>query len=177
MVAAGGFDLRDIIRRWVRGFHAALYREALSLDASFMTLPPLAEADQHTGQVKEVPKVVPEFVKTIYENRALGNIDRAICRNGKCTYECVWVRADNERWFCVYALDLYRWSELGDSTNFGTRGCVGCYVPPAGVPPAGATRGIRPSDRELQNPLNPFAEEPSGDVNTAPVSAGGQDRR
>ena len=48
-VAAGGFDLRAIIRRWVFGFHAALYGEFLNAGQQFMTFPPLAEGDTDTA--------------------------------------------------------------------------------------------------------------------------------
>src|SRR5438093_1112647 len=44
VMAVEGLDLRAIIRRWIRGFHAALYQEFLpETNNSFMTGPPLPE--------------------------------------------------------------------------------------------------------------------------------------
>jgi len=94
VVAAGGFDLRAIIRRWVFGFHAALYGEFLSAGQQFMTFPPLAEGDKDTGQIQPVHAIVPEIVRVLRFNRGLGRVDRLVTRNGKCVYECVWIESD-----------------------------------------------------------------------------------
>ncbi len=158
VVAAGGFDLRDIIRRWVRGFHAALYHEPL-IGEQFMTFPPLAEADRHAGQIDPVHEIIPHFVRAIRQNRQDGSLDRVVCRKGQCVFECVWLRDDGDGWFCCYALDLYGWSQLGDTERFGVRGCVGAYVRPDHDAPAGSIRGIRPDDTPLREPLNPFAND------------------
>jgi hypothetical protein len=86
-----GLDLRSIIRRCIRGFHAALYREGLEESAMFSTCPPLPEVGPTGEDVQrgEVPKVVPKFVEELKRNRATGTLDRIVCRNGKCKYECV----------------------------------------------------------------------------------------
>ena len=105
-VAAGGFDLRAIIRRWVLGFHAALYREFLNAGQAFMTFPPLAEGNRDNLEIQRVPEIIPEVVRAIRFNRSLGKVDRLITRNGKCVYECVWMESDAPgTWFCAYALD------------------------------------------------------------------------
>lgn len=104
--AATGIQLRNIIRRWVRGFHAALYREPLPETAKFTTCPPLPEADP-TGRIYvPVAAVIPEFVKELKRNRSTDTLDRIVCRNGKCRYECVWSQADNGAWICIYGLDV-----------------------------------------------------------------------
>jgi hypothetical protein len=162
IIAAGGFDLRDIIRRWVRGFHAALYGQPLTGE-QFMTFPPLAEGNPDTGQIDPVHQIIPDFVRAIRHNRRTGALDRIVCRKGKCVYECVWLRDDEGRWFCCYAIDLYSWSRLGDVDRFGLRGCVGAYVPPErDLPSTTAARGERPDDTPLSEPLNPFADDTSG---------------
>jgi len=57
--AAGilGMDLPEIIRRWIRGFHSALYREPLPDKdrAVFMTSPPLPEGRARGPEVDFVP--------------------------------------------------------------------------------------------------------------------------
>jgi len=158
VVAAGGFDLRAIIRRWVFGFHAALYGEFLSAGQQFMTFPPLAEGDKDTGQIQPVHAIVPEIVRVLRFNRGLGRVDRLVTRNGKCVYECVWIESDRPGvWFCAYALDLYGWVHLGDIDRFGRRGCVGMYVRADGTAQPQGTKGDRqPDDYRPDHELDPF---------------------
>jgi hypothetical protein len=153
-------DLKAIIRRWVRGFHSALYGEFLPDDSGlFMTSLPLPEGEPTGvgGRFNQIPAVIPEFVKELKRNRATNTLDRILCRNKKCRYECVWTQADRGQWLCMYGLDLYGWIELGDTTHFEARGCVGAYRRPAGGTPPGATCATRlefPVDNVER--LNPF---------------------
>jgi hypothetical protein len=155
-------DLRAIIRRWVRGFHAALYEEFLPDKARmFSTCPPLPEAQRPNGEVRPVPvaSVLPRFVEEIKRNRATGSLDRVMCRNGKCVYECVWAQADRGQWLCVYALDLYGWIKLGDPVHFEARGCVGTYRRVQGGTPRRATTGTRlVFSVENREGLDPFGK-------------------
>jgi hypothetical protein len=144
VAAVTGLDIREAIRRWVRGFHAALYREYLSLDAVFATYPPLPEGRPAGDHVEygRIPDVLPKLVEELKRNRAVENLDRVVCRNGKCRYECVWSQADDGRWMCIYGLDLYNWKKLGDGSQ-PARGCVGCYLRPAGGIPPNASVATR----------------------------------
>jgi hypothetical protein len=154
-------DFRAIIHRWIRGFHAALYSEYLPEDTPFSTCPPVPEAEPTANgpKIRSVMEAVPEFVKELKRNRATGTLDRIVCRNSKCRYECVWSQADNGTWMCIYGLDLYQWIDLGDTTNFEPRGCVGSYIRSGGGIPAVGTRTTR-----LEFPvanracLDPFAD-------------------
>lgn len=157
VAAVGGFDLPRIVRRWISGFHAALYLEPLRCDGQFMTILPLATGDLDTGRIDEVPAIAYELVRAIRTNRSKG-LDRIVTRSGKCTYECVWLESDDGRWFCAFALDVYRWAELGDTARFGRRGCFGMYVPTDGQVSLGATRGLRPGDEQVETPLDPFVD-------------------
>jgi hypothetical protein len=145
VVAVGGLDLRGIIRRWVRGFHAALYREFLPDAYLFMTNPPLAEGERSADglQFGRVEPLIHEAARELRENRSRGLIDQIHCRNLKMRYECVWMKADAGEWLCFYALDLYDWTKLGDVKTFGSRGCVGVYHRADYSLPSGATCGIR----------------------------------
>lgn len=142
-VTVSGLDLRSIIRRCVKGFHAALYGEPLrATEDEFLTIPPVPEASKTPEGVKgtSVQPVVPKLVETIKCNRLTKTLDRIVCRNDKCLYECVWCKADDGRWVCIYAFDLYSWKELGDDSHFDARGCVGLYLHNAGQVPPSATR-------------------------------------
>ena len=89
--ALEGFDLKEAIRRLVRGFHAALYGEYLSPNGSFATYTPLPEAIRQEEALvfAPVPTVLPKFVEELKRNRVVRNLDRLILWNGKCRYECV----------------------------------------------------------------------------------------
>jgi hypothetical protein len=71
VVTVHNLDLRAIIRRWVRGFHAALYGEYVPDDV-FMTVPPLPEGVSTTtgGEFEPAPPIVEEIVKRIRCNCA-----------------------------------------------------------------------------------------------------------
>lgn len=157
-IAVGGFNFRSIIRRWVRGFHAALYEEFIAdEDGRFLTTHPMPEGDPETGHFDQVQQVIPAFVETLKKNRLTGSLDRIVCRNGTCVYECVWVQADDGRWLCVYALDLYGWIELGDIEHFEPRGCVGAYLRLKPGHPQNASVGTKlVFDVPNTRPLDPF---------------------
>lgn len=144
-VGALRLDLRAIIARWVRGFHAALYREPLAQNSAFMTLPPLQEGRAEGSKVVPVAPqpAAAEFVKELKRNRATQTLDRVVTRQGHCRYECVWTQADRGEWLCVWALDIYDWRQLGDISHFEAQGCVGCYRPTDLRVPAGATCATR----------------------------------
>jgi len=143
-VGATGLALKPIIFRWVTGFHAALYNEALG-PSGYMVFPPLPEGRVRGTRVEPVPvpEVVPHLVEELKRNRSTGTLDVIQCRNGHCRYECVWSQADDGRRICIWGLDLYGWRELGDVHHFEPRGCVGSYRPNSGLIPATATLGTR----------------------------------
>ena len=134
-------DLRPLLTRWIKGFHAALYRESLQV-AEFATHLPFPGGVVDDGKVDlSISPLVSELTLQLKKNRVARSIDRIQCRNQKMIYECVWLQADAGQWFCAYALDLYGWSRLGDSENFGTRECVGLYRRSEGGVPRGASTG------------------------------------
>lgn len=155
-----GVELREPIRRWVRGFHAALYGEYLDGSAArFSTTPPAPEGDPDSGTFPIRRPVVEQFVAAIKKNRLTNTLDRVTCRNGKCNYECVWVQADRGQWFCIYALNVYNWVELGDTVHFDRQGCVGAYRRAAGGVPRGAAEETRLHfDAENREKFDPFGE-------------------
>lgn len=157
-----GHDLDAVIRRWVRGFHAALYKGPLPESKYFSTNSPFPEATQEGDGIRPepIPPALSRYVDTIKQNRATGNLDGIVCRNGKCRYECVWTRADNcGPWLCIYCLDLYNWIELGDINNFEARGCAGAYLlPDGGVPRFASTSTRLVFEVPNRSPHNPFAE-------------------
>ena len=153
-------DLNGAIRRWVGGFHAALYREPLLPEAWFQTTPPLPCGEDKGGtiRVKAVPKQHLAFVEALKSNRTLGNVDSVVTCSGKMRYECVWAEADGGHGlFCIFGLDIYGWIGLGDNKNFGARGCTGAYLLESRTAPPNAsiaTRLIVPF--ENRSPYDPF---------------------
>src|SRR6266508_4575531 len=108
-------NMKNILFRWIRGFHAAIYKEFLP------------------QQYK--------MVEVIKKNRAVDRLDRIECRNSKCIYECVWDQADNGAWLCIFALQSYDWKDLGDPVHFIQRGCAGSYMPQKAYT-SNATKGV-----------------------------------
>lgn len=159
--ALSGFDVKEPIRRWVRGFHAALYGEYLCPTYSFATYPSLPEATSKGNKVVfvPIPEAFPKFVEEIKRNRAVRNLDRIVSRNNTCRYECVWARADNGEWICIFCLDLYNWTDLGDTRHFAPRGCVGCYRREhGGVPSHASTATQLVFEISNNSPLDPFGQ-------------------
>ncbi len=157
-IGALGVPLREMIFRWVTGFHAALYGEPLG-PSGHMTFPPLPEGRVQGNRVEAVPvpEAIREFVLAIRRNRMTNTLDRVVSRNGKCRYECVWDQADDGRRVCVWALDVYDWKNLGDVLHFEPRGCVGSYRPDDGKVPASATLATRLHvDLATPGSLDPF---------------------
>ena len=131
-----GTPLPAIIRRWVRGFHAALYREYLpEREDSFITIPPLTAAVGSAPRPQ--PQIAPRLTSVLRQARRLRKIDTIQIRNGTCRYQCVWAPWSGSEWGCVYQLDLYNWSDLGDPRLPSTR-CMGFYRAVGSNPPSGA---------------------------------------
>ncbi|RKY09952.1 MAG: hypothetical protein DRP66_00925 [Planctomycetota bacterium] len=136
-------NMQIVLARWVKGFHAALYREYLPNDTKNAFCPPLPEGRVVRGKLEfnPVPIHHPVIVETIKKNRRAGRLDEIVCYNGKCKYECAWERMDDNTWGCFFALNIYDWKNLGDPANFPRRGCVGWYGPESGKP-ENATDGV-----------------------------------
>lgn len=130
--AVEGLDLRRIIWRWIKAFHATLYDSYLP-QMRFSVFEPFPGGNR----IGEDTTITPErfrIVETIKQNRAVGRIDRIHIWNRTCLYECTWSRIGQHRAVCHWALDVYEWHRLGDIHNFPRRSCVGSYVIRGDVP-------------------------------------------
>jgi hypothetical protein len=137
----GGVNLERLVIRWVRGCHAALYREFLpdegpTLFCVSLPMPRLLSGPNAVPLMRGLQRNHLDFVEVIKKNRKAGRLDRIECNNGKFTYECVWSRADDGRECCVFALRLYDWQKLGPAGR-PTSSCVGLYLPAYGRPASG----------------------------------------
>lgn len=130
-------NIEFLLRRWLSGFHAALYHEPLDGNTKFAIQTPFPSGAVENGQFIEDPirEQHYKFVECIKRNRAANNLDYIEYNNGKLRYECVWDQMSDNSWACVFALDLYGWKELGDVNNFQARGCAGLYRCPSGKAP------------------------------------------
>jgi len=143
LAAITNLDVRAAVWRWVRGFHAALYREWMPDKPVRYTLEtPFPRAA--TTALPEIEPIRPahqNFVHEIKTQRLLQNLDRITCNNGKLIYESVWCKfRDADVWACVFALNIYDWKDLGLTPGQPPRGCAGSYILPSGLPPASATQ-------------------------------------
>jgi len=155
-----GLKIEAVIQRWLKGFHAALYKTPLSDATRFATQTPFPSGTLKNGSVIANP-IPPQhclFVEELKRNRLAGSLDTIVCNNGKLRYECVWVQMDDGGWGCIYGIDLYGWKNLGDIHNFPARGCAGLYrTENARFPPGSATSTRLAFTVENKDPLDPFA--------------------
>lgn len=126
-VSIEGLNFRTIVFRWIKGFHAALYREYLpSVGGNFFA--PLSSSNRIT----ELDPITADqllFIETLKRNRAAGTTDRIEIRNGACRFECFWSFDDSGKMpMCIWALDVYGWHGLGE-VGVPSRSCVGYYMP------------------------------------------------
>lgn len=151
-------DIKAEIRLWVRGFHAALYREPLLGTAFSITTPfPEGRTTPVGQEVLPIREQHRKFVEVIKLNRAAGTLDCLSAWGGKLRYECVWVRSDKGPWICIFALDLDAWKRLGNVTGLPVRGCAGHYELPSGDKPATGTEGAALLAPAVNlEPLDPF---------------------
>jgi hypothetical protein len=162
-LAQGAFTNVNVygeIERWVQAFHAALYREPCSPQTYFgiQTPIPLVVPTEIGPKVDKFRPMHFLFVGMIKRNRAVRNIDKIICYNGKVTYECVWKYTEEDNaWHCIFAIDFHNWGRLGKALKFEAHGCTGHYrLPSREVPTmaAKATELIFPySNFDLSNPF------------------------
>lgn len=160
---AAYFDNLDVIgaiRRWVGGFHAALYQEPLYPGTWFQVTPPLPNGTvkDNVAHIDLVPEQHLAFVKALKSNRVIGRIDSVVSCSGKMRYECVWAEADGGNGlFCIFGLDIYGWIGLGDAKNYGARGCTGAYILESRSAPPNASVATRlVVDFQNQSPFDPF---------------------
>jgi hypothetical protein len=158
--AFDNLDVECAVRRWVSGFHAALYGQPLRKEVPFNVSTPLPSGKISSTGIKANPirKQDFVFVETLKLNRAANNLDIVSTNAGKLRYDCVWAPLDNgDFWLCIFALDIYEWITMGDIQHFESRGCVGAYfVKPQDVP-LNATRATNLQAPIANNePLNPF---------------------
>jgi hypothetical protein len=157
--AVTNLNIDQAVWRWIAGFHAALYRSPpIGIKGSLVT--PLPRAQTLNGRFV-MDSLKPQhqlFVRTIKENRARNNLDRISCNKGKVLYECVWCQSDKGGlWFCMYALDIYDWKDLGRTGILPARGCAGFYIMQSGDAPINAAKSI--TSRviiPIADPLDPF---------------------
>jgi hypothetical protein len=162
MVAVENLNIDAAVWRWVRGFHAALYRQPLVQSANRAIQTPFPRAQKTFGG----PVVVPIrqqhvlSVDVIKRNRVVRNLDRVYSNKDQLRYECVWAKGDeSDWWICIFALDIYDWKDLGSHTaEIPARGCTGMYVQQNRSVPEGATLdAMQIIAVPNQDVLDPFA--------------------
>jgi hypothetical protein len=119
--------LKENVFRWIQGFHAALYRQSVTI-ARFRLFEPFVGFDD-PDKPNTIPPEQFQLVAHVKRNRAASSTDGIRWADGNCTYECVWIRGTDGTPNCVFALDLYGWHDLGRVPGHPLRSCVGAYAP------------------------------------------------
>jgi len=123
------------VASWIRGFHAALYRESLQTDVVIHALPPVPAMGKESGLtlhfVEEFSSMIIRAVHAAVISDRWDGIN-AWC--GELRYFCTWWRRsqpnsdDPERWICYWTLTypgVLDWSR--SVTNFYVRPWHGYY--------------------------------------------------
>ncbi len=151
-----GFELAEIVWRWVRACHAALYSEWLPSISPGGFLHPWPTAIVERGRLVFDP-VRPdqwEYIHKLRQQVRFAVFDGIWCWNQKFKYCCTWLTFDNGQPFCVFGVDVYDWVRLSDPRTQPRRGCAGWYTHPT---PPNATRGTSLELPTLAIPsLDPF---------------------
>ena len=163
MVGIDNLNVDEAVWRWVSGFHAALYRAPLVFaEHAWRTLRtpfPQGTIRGNTVALQPLFQQHALIVDAIKRNRAANNLDSLVANRGKLRYDCVWGQADDSsKWFCMFAIDIYDWRDLGSHTGaIPSRGCAGLYVPDDRGTPEGASVDRRsPIAAPNAEPLDPF---------------------
>ncbi|MCK5113300.1 MAG: hypothetical protein KAR11_00875 [Phycisphaerae bacterium] len=158
-IAYNGCDLKPRVWRCIKGFHAALYNEYLETNGHANVHLPFPEAQWEGNEVKYLPILEQQYIiaEELRKSRIAKTNDRVSCYQGKCVYECIWVKSDAGIWFCMFGLRLYDWENLGDIHNFPKRGCVGIYHSIEGRPTLGTAGTLIDFSCPTEHPLDPFA--------------------
>lgn len=144
--AVQNLHLDRAIFRWVRGFHAALYRTPMFADVHAALVSPFPRVDRVDGVWVEAP-ILPQhplIVQVIKESRLKRRLDTIRCNNGHVAYECVWVKSDGGVPMCFFALEIRGWRDLGHLRGRAPRGCAGAYWSSSEPTPEGAATYIPP---------------------------------
>lgn len=137
--AVDEINIEDIVFRWVRGLHAALYQQPLGGQVRGVITTPFVPVNKTDGTPLQLNEAHFTIVQAIKRNRAAGRLDAVYSSNGKFKYQCVWGKSGDGAWCCMFAIDLYDWKDLGHSRHGPARGCCGYYFPSNGQLPQGAT--------------------------------------
>ncbi len=163
MGAVMNVAIDEVVWRWIRGLHAALYRQPFPPGprvGALVTPFPRAHASGNDVRVEDIKVQHLKCVAIIKANRARNNLDRIHSNNGNFVYESVWVQAQADgvrSWICVFAMNLYDWKVLGTAAPLLGRGCAGWYRLPQGEKiAAGTTEIISRIQVPNYEPLNPF---------------------
>jgi hypothetical protein len=118
VLGATGVHIEHHVIRWVRGVHAALYKEFLpdQPETNFcvsLPFPRLLSGQRARRLTVGLDQNHLTFVEELKKNRMAGRMDRIRCNNGKFTYECVWTKADQGEPCCIFGMNIYDWNRLG----------------------------------------------------------------
>ncbi len=157
LVILRGIDLKRAVWRWIKGFHAALYREYLPSGVKANVHLPMPTGTEGRGGAK-FAAILPQQEMMALElkcNRTAKRIDTIRAYGGKCRYECFWGRTSTGDWICIFGLNVYNWERLGDR-RFRRRGCVGFYLSAADKPQDATTMTGLEFPTPSGEPLDPF---------------------
>lgn len=157
-----GSQLFSSVRRWINGFHAALYRQAVYQNAKLSIILPFPNSsseDESAFQINEADAMFGVLASVLNDRIKRSLTDGIIAYKGELQYECFWTLTDSGQTMCIFGLRVHNWELLGETPLTGRRGCVGCYICSN---PSNAIVYPKPSLKWiLPDPTNPFCDIPN----------------
>jgi len=154
-----GVNLRSIVQRLVRGFHAALYCEYLPENTMNDISIQFPAFDIESQEILEgLHPIHLPVASRLRVDRLAKSVDSIDVYNGKCQYICSWDRMDNGVSCCIFALRLYEWEKMADRLLAPNACCVGLYAPPSGRPKGAARSSGLISPIRSCPTLSPFED-------------------
>lgn len=154
-----GIDLKQIVQRCIRAFHAILYSEYLpvnTLNSISMQFPSISSHPDGDSNWESLHPMHPMVSRRLWIENRSNNCDMVTAYNGKCEYLCNWDKLDNGISCCLFALRIHEWEKLADSRLVPECCTVGIYVPPKGRPPTAARSRCLEAAIKPKDYLNPF---------------------
>lgn len=156
--AITGVDLKQVVRRIVKGFHAALYRQLLPVNTvNSISLQFPSSSVKGLSDWEGLHPMHGAVVHRLYVDRVMNRCDSVSIYNDKCRYICSWDRLDNGVSCCLFAISLYEWEQMVDPRLGPKACCVGLYSPPGGRPKGAAISSpfvLPPYDGVRLNPFD-----------------------
>ena len=120
--------LRPITNRILRCAHALLYNEFLPKETVHTAHYPIPELDPQTpGHPHRHEMQTYELANSLCTAQRTGTYDSIVAYNRQFKYICTWSKLDDCTSICIFAIDIYRLSDLAVEIDGFPKAIIGAY--------------------------------------------------